>query len=131
MSNLEQINNILIPWAPIIGAFGGALITGLIALGINLNNKKSEERKHRQKLMVNAAIENWKEERSLALEKMTKNVDSKVMPLELYIIHLMKFFEIFDSGKLTDKNIILKLEELDKITKSASNYVINKHNKAN
>jgi hypothetical protein len=49
-----------------VGAFVAAIVISLSNVVVTLINKKAEERKHYRELIINAAIENYKEERSMA-----------------------------------------------------------------
>jgi len=105
---------------PVAGTLGGAFITGIITYGINRTNKKSEERKHLREVIVNTAIENWKQDYDAAIKT---GQGIKLAPLESYIIHMTKLSDIlFDPDKITSKKLISKLKEVDDIIKAHREY---------
>jgi len=102
----------LLPWAPIIGVLGGASVTGFIAFGINLVNKKYEEKRHFQELIYKSAVEEWKQHNVMAIEAMKTGRKVKMEPLLTYIFQLMKISEKLTDGKLTKENVLQKLTEV-------------------
>jgi len=120
MSEPAQVNNLTL-WFPLIGAFGGALITGLIAFGINWTNKRSEERKHQQSLMFNAAIENWKKVADITLDQVNKGAvkSGGIPPLDSYIIHIMKLSELLTDKKVTKENVAKIINESIEVSQEA------------
>lgn len=104
----------------VAGTLCGAFITGLITYGINRTNKISEEKRHLREVIVNTAIENWKQDYDAAIKE-GKSIT--LAPLESYIIHMTKLSDIlFDSDKITSKKLISKLKEVDSIIKAHKEY---------
>lgn len=115
----------LLPWAPIIGAFGGALITGLVAFGINFVNKKSEERRHIRDLAMNTAFKYWQHHMENALENHKRTgKENVVSPLDSYVIHILKLFEIMTDKKINKDNIEAKLKEIYELEDIADKVII-------
>lgn len=107
----------LLPWAPIIGALGGAFVTGLVAFGINLVNKKYEEKRHSQELIFKSAVEEWKQHSVFAVEvmKMKTGKNIAIEPLITYLVHLLKLSEVLIDGKITKENLSQKLTEVSEV----------------
>ena len=103
----------------VIGTLAGALIGSLSTLFITWLNKKSEERRHVRELVVNAAIESWKQHVSVAV---AKNIAVGIMPLDTYIIHMIKFSELILDKKINASNIEEKLAEVTKVVNKAEEY---------
>lgn len=97
-------------WVPLLSALGGSLVTGLIAIWMNRQNRFSEEKKHLRQLLFNTAIENWK-----TRVDMIKETGGTVMPLDSFIIHMVKLSEIFNEN-ITKDNIPSKMKEIREIT---------------
>jgi len=115
---LEQ----LLPWMTIIAAFGGALITGLIAIVISIINKRSEERKHMRELMLHTALEHFK-----TVCDATPGQD--IFPLEAWIIHLLKISDVFLDAKITKENVINKLKEAYAVSDMVTSFIGSKNDK--
>ena len=92
MPDATQAANIPL-WLPVIGTLGATLITGVIAFSINLVNKRSEERKHKQQLIIQAAIANWNRAYDIAKEHQKAGNRAVISPLDIYLIHQMKLTE--------------------------------------
>lgn len=86
----------------------GAVIGGLIGLAGTWIKTRSDERKHLKKLLLDAAIENWKYVSS-------NSQSTKIVPLDTYIAHMMMFFDVFldSSDKVTKENVASKLKQID------------------
>ena len=102
------------PWIPVFSAFGGSLITGFVNLFMNRLNQQSEERKHKLSLIMNSAIEYWKQQLDSAF-KLVKGTDNKIkaLPLDAYMIHMTKLSEILDQKHSSSKDIISEIKELN------------------
>ncbi len=103
----------------VLGTLAGALIGSISTLFITWLNKKSEERRHLREITVNAAIESWKQHVSVAI---SKNVRAQIMPLDVYIIHMMKFAEVILDKRIDSSNIEEKLAEVSKVINKAEEY---------
>lgn len=114
----------LLPWAPIIGALGGAFVTGLVAFGINLVNKKYEARRHSQELIFKSAVEEWKQHFASAIEVMKMKTGKKIEiePLITYLVHLLKLSEVLIDGTITKQNLSQKLTEVDEVMKEVKKF---------
>ena len=115
MSDISQISNAN-NWLPIIGSLGATLITGLIAIGVTWINKRSEERKHKQQLIIQAAIANWNRDYDIAKEHQKAGHQVRLTPLDIYLIHHMKLVEVLMDPKITISNIDEKLSEVENMT---------------
>ena len=97
-------------WVPLLSALGGSFIAGFIAIWMNRQNRFSEEKKHLRQLLFNTAIENWK-----TRVDMIKETGGTVMPLDSFIVHMIKLSEIFNEN-ITKDNIPSKIKEIREIT---------------
>ena len=93
-----------------LSALGGSFIAGFIAIWMNRQNRFSEEKKHLRQLLFNTAIENWK-----TRVDMIKETGGTVMPLDSFIVHMIKLSEIFNEN-ITKDNIPSKIKEIREIT---------------
>lgn len=105
------------PWIPVLSAFGGALITGVINIITNRQNNQSNEEKHRTSLIIQSAIENWKQAHDSAHKVKTPGIKKIVYPLDAYIIHMSKMTNILLDKKTKPQNIIEKIEETNEFMK--------------
>ncbi len=119
----KTLSEQLLPWAPYIGTIGGALVTGLFALGFTFINKKSEERRHLRELMFNAAVENWKHNNIAAIELMKAGNKVALMPLDSYIVNLLTLSRTLLDSTLTKDNIKTKLQEAYEISEEADKFI--------
>ncbi len=109
-------------WLPFFGMVLGSLITGLIAFGINYTNKKSEERKHLNTLVMNAAIENWKQ----VCEIGKLHESAEIQPLDAFIIHMIQIQKTFIDQDISKQNVASKLKQITEITDEVTKYHKNK-----
>lgn len=97
----------------LIGTLGSGIIAASAALLGNWMNKRSEERKHYRQLIINAAVENWKH---VAQSLLDHGVRGSFLPLDDYILHMMKFTELMIDQKLDESNLEQKLNEIRAFT---------------
>ena len=90
----------------VLGPALGAGIAGGSSLITTLINKRSEERKHYRELVMNAAIANWKQFVDLTPPGET------IEPLEDFIVHMMRFYDLVLSKKLDKKTLEKRLQEI-------------------
>jgi hypothetical protein len=81
--------------------------------------KRSEERKHYKELVINAAIENWKQACEFAKASSSPEL---INPLDDFIIHMIKFSELIVDEKLDASNIEKKLAEINELTTKVNEY---------
>ena len=93
--------------AGLVGAVVGGIITGTPAVLTFWIGKKSEERRQLRALAVNAAIENWK-----IIGERQKHSDGELAPLDTFIIHMVKFSELFLNEKMTVASVPRKFREI-------------------
>jgi len=115
MPDASQTLNVPV-WLPVIGTLGATLITGVIAFSINLVNKRSEERKHKQQLIIQAALANWNRDFEIAKEHQKAGSKARISPLDIYLIHQMNLIEALTDSKLTATNLTQKLQSVEDIT---------------
>ncbi len=102
-----------------IWVLGGALIGSLGTLLATYVSKRSEERKHLNLLVMNAAIENWKKGCDIVLS----TGKGEIAPLDAYIIHMMKLSQLFFDISLDEKAAIDKLNQLSKYSDHIRDYI--------
>lgn len=84
----------------VIGTLAGAAIGSLSTLAITWINKRSEERKHRSSLVMNAAIENYKQYAQVIMQE-----GGRVRPLDDYTIHMSKVAGLIAKENITPDDI--------------------------
>lgn len=100
-----------------VGAFVAAIVISLSNVVVTLINKKAEERKHYRELIINAAIENYKEERSMAklLIEKRPEIDQIFYPMDDFIIQMSMLADFIIDKKLRPEELREALIEMDKI----------------
>lgn len=92
-----------------IVGLGGAAIGALPGIIAAVFNRRSEDKRHFNELVFNAATESWK----LVAEK---SASRRLAPLEHYIIHTAKMCEFAFSGeKITPESTAQRLMEIDAV----------------
>ena len=79
--------------AGLIGALGGSFITGFLGYLNNRLTKRSEERKHLKDLLIKLSLELYKQQEETAKKQIS--LEPLVIPMEMMIIRMMKFNEMF------------------------------------
>ncbi len=97
----------------------GVIITSIFNLLTTRITNKSDERKHQRELIMNAAITNWKQACEYSKETKDPNI---VVPLDDYIIHMVKLSELVMDEKLDASNIEQKLSEVNDFTNKLIEY---------
>jgi len=94
-----------------LSAIVGAVVSSLFNLLTTIVTKHYEDRRHYREIVIKAAIENWKYRNDIL--QSDKPIRGNILPLDTYLIHMMKFAELFVGKKLTPENIEKRLAELD------------------
>lgn len=97
----------------IVGTLGGVLLTSLFNLGNNWMSKRSEERTKIRELVINAAIENWKEktDQTLKLQAMTPSPNARIYPLDFFIVYMAKICDVALKPNVTRDEVMTKFRE--------------------
>ena len=104
-----------------IGTIGGALIGSLSTALIAFLSHRSEERKHLRQLIIGTAVENWKQ--SIEVTKFDTSRKHKfIVPLDNYIIHMMKLSELVNEGSITPEKATRKLREIEELVDTLVRY---------
>lgn len=113
-----------------VSALIGSLLGSFSSLATTWINKKSEERKHYRELIINLAVENYKEERLMArtLLERRPEIDQQFTPLSIYVIYMSKLAELIIDKKIQPGAVKESLIEIDKVTEEAITYLRNKKN---
>ncbi len=107
----------------VLGTLVGVAIGSGSTLVATLISKRSEERKHLRELVMNAAIVQWK----TAIEGVqTSGTGGRILPLSLYIIHMLKISGIISSGKIDQSSVTAALKEADEVFEESLKYVLDK-----
>ena len=89
-----------------LSAMAGAIIPSITSIVNTIITKRSEDRRHYRELVINAAIEYWKQFIATAQPGETTE------PLEDFMLHMMKFYDEVLTKKLSPEQLEEKLEEL-------------------
>jgi hypothetical protein len=94
--------------AALIGGVVGSSVAGVIGfIGQHLQ-RRSDEKRHRQQLIMQAAIEHWKSQ----VDACTKN-GSECPPIHAYILYGVKMMDVFDAGKIDALTAKTHMRDLD------------------
>ena len=100
---MENFNSI---FPAIIGVFGtlfGILIPTYLNYFQNKAQRKSEEKRHLQALLLNAAMDHYKQTCILAQGEAERGIEKSIPPLDGFIINMLC---IMDIGRLLDLCVI-------------------------
>lgn len=101
--------------AALIASAIGALSSGGTAVAVLLITKRSEERRHLRELAMKAAVDNW-----LQFAEVTKQRGGNLLPLDVFVIHMLKLCEVISAGDLSAANLPGKLREVQNLVKIAT-----------
>jgi KaiC/GvpD/RAD55 family RecA-like ATPase len=101
--------------ATLLASAIGAVSTGATAIIILLINKRSEERRHVRELAMKAALDNW-----IHMSKAATEYGAERLPLDVFVVHMLKLSEALTSCDLTADNLAAKLREVQRFTKIAT-----------
>ena len=107
------------------GTLGGVAITATASVIITLINKRSEERNHLKKLLMDAAVEQYKQDNIRFVESMKLDKSVKLLPLDTYIIHLMKLSEVLLDSEITKETIADKLRQIHEVADEVGKFNTN------
>jgi hypothetical protein len=111
-------------WLPVVSALAGGGLVGIINFTINCQNRKSEERRHLREIAFNTAFKYWKLHCDHALEQQKlQDRQSEVLPLDSYIINILKLSEVLLDKKINKNNIETKLKEIYEIEEVAEKVI--------
>jgi hypothetical protein len=108
----------------IIGTLGGALIGALSTLGVTWLTRRSEERKHYRELIINLAVENYKEEGAMARAILERRPEISQVhyPLDDFIIHMAQLADLVIDKKMHRGEVRKILAELNELTDEVHAY---------
>ena len=109
-------------WSGLIG-LGSALIGTLSSLAVTYLQRRSEERKHYRELIVNATLKYW-EKRS---DYVAQNGEGYIFPLSVYVLYTKKLCDVFLDEKITDENMLEKLQEVEEMGREAERFIAENH----
>jgi L-cystine uptake protein TcyP (sodium:dicarboxylate symporter family) len=106
---------IIIALTAALSSLAGVVITSIFNLLNTRITKKSEEIRHRRELVINAAIENWKQQME---QYKIHQQPMRLVPLDVYIVHMLKFTEVILNNEITPANIEEKMKEVEETTEA-------------
>lgn len=74
--------------------------------------------------MLNAALENWKQACTFAIEmsKISQRSTS-ILPLEAHIVYVMKLTNVLFNDKITKENVAQKLNEVREVCNEVEKFI--------
>jgi hypothetical protein len=92
--------------AAVLAAGVSGLCSAITAIGVVAFTKRSDERRHLREIVIKTAIENWKVVNQAALEARAER-----LPLDVYLVHMLKFSELLTKKHLTRDDIVKNEQE--------------------
>jgi hypothetical protein len=86
--------------AALLGAGISGFFSTVTTIWVLKASKRSEERRHLRDLIVRTAVENWK-----AGDEAAKLAREPRLPLDVYIIHMLKFADLLTKPNLTAEDV--------------------------
>ena len=99
----------------ILSAIVSGLCSAITAIGIVAFTKRSDERRHLRELIMRTAVENWKLVTQIAHESKLP-----LMPLDVYLLHMLKFSEILLTKNITPDEIDEKIRDVNTVVERAA-----------
>lgn len=93
----------------------GGAISGLTTIFILIINQRSEERRQLRELALKAAADNWRHTCELS-----KQYGAPILPFHVFIVHMVKLFDVLASKDLTVDNLTAKLREAERFSNIAA-----------
>ena len=110
-------------WVPLVSAIAGGSLVGVFNFAMRWQDRRAEGKRHLREIAFKAAIEEWKQHLSFAVEvNKTTGRKSFVQPLIAYLIHQIKISDIFLEGEITKENLSAKFSEVDKIMEELNKF---------
>lgn len=91
----------------VFSTLAAVLLTSLFSTLTVLLTKVFEDRRARRELLIKAAVENWKERNEI-----TRASGGAVLPLDDFILRMVKLDELCIARRVTTRNVARKLREL-------------------
>jgi hypothetical protein len=91
----------------------GVLITSYFNLRTTRLSKESEERKHQKEIVINAAIENWKQTAALAQRS---GLSIRLEPLDSFLVHMVALSNVIFDPTTNAENLKSRMSEVRKMT---------------
>ena len=118
-SNIVLDKNTIIILCAII-AFLSSLIGSLVTMFTTIFIKYIDNKRYNKQIIINAAIENWK--RTSETLDQVNWANKTYDPLDSFLIHMIKFSELFLDKKIKRNKIKTNLQEIREI-----NSIITEH----
>jgi len=110
-------------------SMGSTLLGGLIALFANWITKRSEEKKHLQRLMLEAAITEWNRSFDIAKAYSRAGKSVQMLPFDIYLLRHARLIELFLDDDASEENLTKKLDEIDRVMQTAISWYKTKDKK--
>jgi hypothetical protein len=100
--------------AVVLAASLSGLCSAITAIGVTAVTKRSDERRHFREIVIRTAIENWK-----VADLAADQAGSERWPLDVFIVHMLKFSELFNKKRLTAEFVAKIHRETDLLVEEA------------
>jgi hypothetical protein len=97
-------------------ALVGVLVTSYFNLRTTQLTKESEERKHQKEIVINAAIENWKQTAALAQHS---GLNIRLEPLDSFLVHMIALSNVIFDPATNAENLQSRMSEVRNLTRLA------------
>ena len=101
-------------WIPVAAALAGGLVASFASIITQMVQSRSESRRTRARLAVEAGIEEYKQ----AIAIVQKRGEGKILPLNMYIYYNLQIIELVEKGKLNTKTLQSLNQEYREMVKS-------------
>jgi Na+/phosphate symporter len=102
-------------WAAAVTGF----FTAITAIAVTWITKASDERRHLREICLRTAVENWK-----GIAQAAKDYgEGEIQPLDVSILHMLKFSELLDAKNLTPAQAAEKIREVGDVVLAATRAV--------
>ena len=104
-------------------AIVSAVITSLFNVWIQRQARLSDERKHHKEMIINAAVENWRQTVEISKNNANANgVTEFIAPFDEYLLHMAIFSDVVFSVNLKKANITEMLNQVVDRTNEVSQF---------
>jgi len=110
--------------AALIGGVVGSGVTGIIGfIGVYLQ-RCSDEKRHRQQLIMQAALEHWKSQVDACMK-----TGHEVPPIHAYILYAVRMMQVIDASDLDATTARAHMRDLDAFVAAMDEEINKRHDK--
>ncbi len=106
-------NTTLVLVAGAIGALVGTIVTALSNIVLTIINRRSEERKQLNELVMNGALTDYQQKIEIAKENARSGRDVSILPFDSFVIHHFLFISALTGRKYEHKKLKKRLMQVD------------------